>query len=169
MAELLPAVLAGTGETEESSIAPSVLDEVPDGYKSMDATWPEGARHPLTWLTADVSSTPGRVTASDLDSPRAGEAGERVGSRPRYGTDGDRIALDRGELHFVVGERDGIAAFHVEALWADAAIGGIRFVRARNRAPIFDGPAQPSDPRVLVLGLVRVHSLPVVGEFGLNS
>ncbi|WP_169592484.1 VOC family protein [Antrihabitans stalactiti] len=44
--------------------------------------------------------------------------------------DGDRIALDGGELHFVAGERDGIAAFHVEGLEADATIAGVDFVRA---------------------------------------
>ena len=44
--------------------------------------------------------------------------------------DGDRIALDGGELHFVAGERDGIAAFHVQGLDADATICGVRFVGA---------------------------------------
>lgn len=41
--------------------------------------------------------------------------------------DGDRIALDGGELRFVTGERDGIAAFHVEGLRDDFSVGGVRF------------------------------------------
>jgi hypothetical protein len=44
--------------------------------------------------------------------------------------DGNRIALDNGELRFVAGERDGIAAFHVEGLGAETSIGGVRFVPA---------------------------------------
>ena len=44
--------------------------------------------------------------------------------------DGDRIALDNGELRFVAGERDGISAFHVEGLGAETSIGGVRFVPA---------------------------------------
>jgi hypothetical protein len=44
--------------------------------------------------------------------------------------DGDRIALDGGELRFVTGEREGIAAFHVQGLEADATICGVRFLSA---------------------------------------
>lgn len=70
------------------------------------------------------------MTGSDLDSPRASEARVRVRSRPRCGADGDRIAPDGGDQHSVAGKRDGAAAFPVEALEADAAIGAVRFVRA---------------------------------------
>jgi hypothetical protein len=69
--------------------------------------------------------------------------GHRRGHRPRswlalgppvLGTeaDGGRIPLDGGELNFVAGERDGIAAFHVEGLGAETSIGGVRFVPART-------------------------------------
>jgi hypothetical protein len=42
--------------------------------------------------------------------------------------EGDRIALDGGELRFVKGERDGIAAFHIKGLAAEFAFGSTRFL-----------------------------------------
>lgn len=72
---------------------------------------------------------PGRVTGATLTAREptklAGTWAAVLGTE----ADGDRIGLDGGELLFVLGERDGIAAFHVDGLEADVTIGGVDFVR----------------------------------------
>lgn len=77
-----------------------------------------------------VETGPGRVTGATLTALEPTTLASTWAAALGAEADGDRIALDGGELRFVAGERDGIAAFHVEGLEADLAIGGVRFVRA---------------------------------------
>jgi hypothetical protein len=79
---------------------------------------------------APAETGPGRVTGATLTAREPPTLASTWAAVLGVEVDGDRIALDGGELHFVAGERDGIAAFHVEGLEADTAIGGVRFMRA---------------------------------------
>jgi glyoxalase-like protein len=79
---------------------------------------------------APAETGPGRVTGATLTAREPSTLASTWAAALGAEADGGRIALDGGELRFVAGERDGIAAFHVEGLGADAAIGGVRFVRA---------------------------------------
>jgi hypothetical protein len=81
------------------------------------------------WIAkAPAQIGPGRVTGATLTAREptklAATWAAALGAEPQ----GDRIALDGGELRFVAGERDGISAFHIEGLAADFAFGGIRFL-----------------------------------------
>jgi hypothetical protein len=94
-------------------------------------------KHPESWrwagpaweATAPVEIGPGRVTGATLTAREPAVMARRWADVLGSTTDGGRIALDGGELLFVAGERDGIDAFHVEALEDDLVIGGVRFVR----------------------------------------
>jgi hypothetical protein len=79
---------------------------------------------------APAESGPGRVTGATLTAREPTKLASTWAVALGSESDGDRIALDGGELRFVQGDRDGIDAFHVEGLEADAAICGVRFVRA---------------------------------------
>ena len=83
------------------------------------------------WIAkAPAETGPGRVTGATLTARDPAKLATTWAAALGTKADGDRIALDRGELHFVTGERDGIAAFHVEGLEADVSVGGVDFVRA---------------------------------------
>jgi len=83
------------------------------------------------WIAkAPAETGPGRVTGATLTAREPEKLATTWAAALGTEADGDRIALDGGELHFVAGERDGIAAFHVQGLDADATICGVRFVSA---------------------------------------
>jgi hypothetical protein len=71
---------------------------------------------------------PGRVTGATLTARVPTKLAATWAAILGAEAQGDRIALDGGELRFVKGERDGIAAFHVNGLEADFAFGGVRFL-----------------------------------------
>jgi hypothetical protein len=81
------------------------------------------------WIAkAPAEIGPGRVTGATLTAHEPAKLASTWAAVLGTEADGDRIALDGGELRFVTGERDGIAAFHVEGLGDDVTIGGVRFV-----------------------------------------
>ncbi|MEU0313125.1 VOC family protein [Nocardioides sp. NPDC006273] len=83
------------------------------------------------WIAeAPAETGPGRVTGATLTAREPAKLASRWAAVLGAEADGDRIALDGGELHFITGERDGITAFHVEGLEADVTICGVDFVRA---------------------------------------
>lgn len=83
------------------------------------------------WIAeAPAKTGPGRVTGATLTSRDPAKLASTWAAVLGTEADGDRIALDGGELRFVTGERDGITAFHVEGLEADVTISGVDFVRA---------------------------------------
>jgi hypothetical protein len=94
--------------------------------------------HPGSWrwagpewiATAPAETGSVRVTGATLTAREPAKLASRWAAVLGAEVDGDRIALDNGELRFVAGESDGIAAFHVEGLGAETSIGGVRFVRA---------------------------------------
>ena len=94
--------------------------------------------HPGSWrwagpewiATAPAETGPVRVTGATLTASEPAKLASTWAAVLGTEADGDRIALDNGELNFVAGERDGIAAFHVEGLGAETTIGGVRFVPA---------------------------------------
>jgi hypothetical protein len=95
-------------------------------------------KHPGSWrwagpewiATAPAETGPVRVTGATLTAREPAKLASRWAAVLGAEADGDRIALDNGELRFVAGESDGIAAFHVDGLGAETSIGGVRFVRA---------------------------------------
>lgn len=81
------------------------------------------------WIAkAPAQIGPGRVTGATLTAREPTKLAATWASILGAKAQGDRIALDGGELRFVKGERDGIAAFHVNGLAADVEFGGIRFL-----------------------------------------
>jgi hypothetical protein len=83
------------------------------------------------WIQKAPSALgPGRVTGATLSALEPTKLADTWAAALGTTVDGDRIALDSGELLFVAGERDGIVAFHVEGLEADVTTGGVDFVRA---------------------------------------
>ena len=94
--------------------------------------------HPGSWRWAGpewIATVPAdtgavRVTGATLTAREPAKLASTWAAILGAEADGDRIALDNGELRFVAGERDGIAAFHVEGLGAETSIGGVRFVHA---------------------------------------
>ncbi|MFJ2667507.1 VOC family protein [Nocardia fluminea] len=81
------------------------------------------------WIaTAPTELGPGRVTGATLTAREPAALAKTWAAALGVNADGDRIALDGGELRFVPGERDGIAAFHIAGVTADASIGDFRFV-----------------------------------------
>jgi hypothetical protein len=81
------------------------------------------------WIAkAPAEVGPGRVTGATLTAREPKKLASTWAAVLGTEAEGDRIALDGGELRFVKGERDGIAAFHVEGLAADVAFGSIRFL-----------------------------------------
>jgi hypothetical protein len=94
--------------------------------------------HPGSWrwagpewiATAPADTGAVRVTGATLTASEPAKLASTWAAILGAEADGDRIALDNGELRFVAGERDGIAAFHVEGLGAETSIGGVRFVPA---------------------------------------
>jgi hypothetical protein len=94
--------------------------------------------HPGSWrwagpawtATTPAKTGPGRVTGATLTAREPTKLASTWASALGTEADGDRIALDGGELQFVPGKRDGIEAFHVQGLEADVAICGVRFLRA---------------------------------------
>jgi hypothetical protein len=95
-------------------------------------------KHPGSWrwagpewiATAPAETGPVRVTGATLTACEPAKLASRWAAVLGAEADGDRIALDNGELRFVAGECDGIAAFHVEGLGTETSIGGVRFVPA---------------------------------------
>ncbi|MFC7505754.1 VOC family protein [Nocardioides sp. GCM10030258] len=94
--------------------------------------------HPGSWRWAGpswIATTPdeigpGRVTGATLTAREPTKLASTWAAALGTEAEGDRIALDGGELRFIAGERDGIDAFHVHGLEADVAVGGVRFLRA---------------------------------------
>ena len=94
--------------------------------------------HPGSWrwagpewiATAPADTGAVRVTGATLTASEPAKLASTWAAILGAEADGDRIALDNGELRFVAGERDGIVAFHVEGLGAETSIGGVRFVPA---------------------------------------
>jgi predicted enzyme related to lactoylglutathione lyase len=83
------------------------------------------------WIAkAPAETGPARVTGATLTAREPAALANTWAAVLGAEADGGRIALDNGELRFVAGERDGIAAFHVEGLGAETSIGGVRFVPA---------------------------------------
>ncbi|MDT2006592.1 hypothetical protein FXW78_21720 [Rhodococcus opacus] len=81
------------------------------------------------WIaTAPAELGPGRVTGATLTAREPAALAKTWATALGVDADGDRIALDGGELRFVPGERDGIAAFHIAGVTADASIGDFHFV-----------------------------------------
>ena len=70
---------------------------------------------------------PGRITGATLTADDPEALAQRWASVLGAPRDGTTIPLDGGELRFTPGERDAIAAFHVEGVDTDAVIGGVRF------------------------------------------
>jgi len=95
-------------------------------------------KHPGSWrwagpewiATAPAETGPVRVTGATLTACEPAKLASTWAAVLGAEADGDRIPLDGGELNFVAGECDGIAAFHVEGLGAETSIGGVRFVPA---------------------------------------
>ncbi|NRF71351.1 VOC family protein [Aquincola sp. S2] len=92
--------------------------------------------HPASWrwagpawvAKAPAQIGPGHVTGATLTAREPTKLASTWAAALGAEAQGDRIALDGGELRFVPGERDGISAFHLEGLAADFAFGGIRFL-----------------------------------------
>ncbi|MFE7721377.1 VOC family protein [Nocardia rhizosphaerihabitans] len=81
------------------------------------------------WIAkAPAEIGPGRVTGATLTAREPAKLASTWAAVLGTEADGGRITLDGGELRFVTGERDGIAAFHVEGLGGDITIGGVRFM-----------------------------------------
>jgi hypothetical protein len=81
------------------------------------------------WIAkAPAQVGPGRVTGATLTAREPAKLVRTWAATLGTEAEGDRIALDGGELRFVKGERDGIAAFHVEGLAAEFAFGSTRFL-----------------------------------------
>ncbi|PQP13728.1 hypothetical protein C5613_42115 [Rhodococcus opacus] len=81
------------------------------------------------WIaTAPAELGPGRVTGATVTAREPAALAKTWAAVLGVDAVGDRIALDGGELRFVQGERDGIAAFHIAGVTADASIGDFRFV-----------------------------------------
>jgi Glyoxalase-like domain len=85
---------------------------------------------PAWEATTPAETGPGRVTGATLTAREPTTLATTWAAVLGAEVDGDRIPLDGGELHFVAGERDGIAAFHLDGLEVDTVICGVRFVRA---------------------------------------
>ncbi|WP_406021688.1 VOC family protein [Nocardioides sp. NBC_00850] len=83
------------------------------------------------WIEqAPAVTGPGRVTGATMTALEPAKLAATWAAALGTEADGDRIVLDDGELRFVAGERNGLAAFHAEGLEADVTIGGVDFVRA---------------------------------------
>lgn len=81
------------------------------------------------WIaTAPAELGPGRVTGATVTAREPAALAKTWAAVLGVDAVGDRIALDGGELRFVQGERDNIAAFHIAGVTADASIGDFRFV-----------------------------------------
>jgi hypothetical protein len=81
------------------------------------------------WIAkAPAEIGPGRVTGATLTAREPTKLARTWAAVLGTEAQGDRIALDGGELRFVKGERDGIAAFHVKGIAADVVFGSIRFL-----------------------------------------
>ncbi|WP_436315996.1 enoyl-CoA hydratase/isomerase family protein [Variovorax sp. LjRoot84] len=119
------------------------------------------------WIAkAPAQIGPGRVTGATLTAREPTKLARTWAAALGAEAQGDRIALDGGELRFVKGERDGFAAFHVEGLAADVAFGSIRFFLAdrhlaavvrlglgqRGEIAAFVGTAQVLEHRLRNLG-----------------
>ncbi|MDR7159126.1 VOC family protein [Arthrobacter sp. BE255] len=83
------------------------------------------------WIAqAPAVTGPGRVTGATVTALEPTKLAATWAAALGTEADGDRIVLDGGEVRFVSGERDNIAAFHIEGLEADFTAGGVDFVRA---------------------------------------
>jgi hypothetical protein len=83
------------------------------------------------WIQKSPSTLgPGRVTGATVSALEPAKLADTWAAALGTTADGERIALDGGELRFVAGDRDNIVAFHVEGLEADVTSGGVEFVRA---------------------------------------
>jgi hypothetical protein len=116
---------------------PDVVDlhlhpaDVPGAIVAVDQmTPPESWRWggPQWEAKAPEQTGPGRVTGATITAREPETLAKTwaavLGAETQ---DGTAIALDGGELRFVRGDRDGIAAFHVEGIGGDAEVGGVRF------------------------------------------
>lgn len=84
MAELLPAVLDGTVDPSRVFDRAIGLEEVPDGYRAMDARGAEGARHALrTQRLRTRSAPPARRGAGPGPAPSAWRRGAAAGPSGR--------------------------------------------------------------------------------------
>ena len=105
--------------------------DVPGAIVALDRTDP-----PQSWrwggpaweATTPATTGPGAVTGATLTARDPDALALRWASVLGVEADDGTIALDGGELRFVAGERDGIAAFHVAGVDVDATIGGVRFL-----------------------------------------
>jgi hypothetical protein len=104
--------------------------DVPGAIVALDRTDPPASWRwggPAWEARAPETTGPGRVTGATLTARDPDALALRWASVLGADAAGRTIALDGGELRFAPGERDGIAAFHVEGTGADAVIGGVRF------------------------------------------
>ena len=76
---------------------------------------------------APAQTGPGRVTGMTLTAADPDALSRRWASVLGAERSDGAIALDGGELRFEAGDRDGIAAFHVEGTARDVDIGGVTF------------------------------------------
>ena len=107
--------------------------DVPGAIVALDRTDP-----PRSWrwggpaweAKAPAETGPGRVTGATLTARDPDALALRWAAVLGAESAGRRIALDGGELRFAAGDRDGIAAFHLDGVAVDAEIGGVRFTSA---------------------------------------
>lgn len=107
--------------------------DVPGAIVALDQTEP-----PRSWrwggpaweATAPAETGPGRITGVTLTATDPDALALRWGSVLGAQAEDRAIALDGGAIRFEQGERDGIAAFHVEGTDVDATICGVRFTSA---------------------------------------
>ena len=81
------------------------------------------------WIAAaPAEQGPGRVTGATVTAREPAALAKTWAAALGVDADGERIALDGGELLFVQGQRDGISAFHIAGVAADSRIGDFRFL-----------------------------------------
>jgi hypothetical protein len=115
---------------------PDVVDlhlhpaDVPGAIVAVDQmTPPESWRWggPAWEAKAPEQTGPGRITGATLTAREPAKLASTWAAVLGAESDGTTIALDGGELRFGPGDRDGIAAFHVEGVDTAATIAGVQF------------------------------------------
>ena len=110
--------------------------DVPGAIVALDRmTPPESWRWggPAWEAQAPATTGPGGVTGATLTARDPQALAARWASVLGAEPDGTTIALDGGELRFEHGDRDGIAAFHVEGADVDTDLLGVRFAARGGR------------------------------------
>ena len=107
--------------------------DVPGAIVALDQTEPPQSWRwgGPAWAAAAPSETgPGRVTGVTMTATDPDALARRWASVLGADANARTIALDGGDARLEQGERDGIAAFHVEGADVDATICGVRFTTA---------------------------------------